>query len=70
MSNFSPNKKKTSYKLSSIIRHYGTQNGGHYTSCSQVGDKWYTFDDNNVSEIDSSNVVNSSAYVLFYEKRD
>ncbi|KAM8705468.1 hypothetical protein ACLKA7_009856 [Drosophila subpalustris] len=56
------------YKLYAVSNHYGTMEGGHYTAfCkSDSYGRWYKFDDQVVSTLDSSNVVSSAAYILFY----
>ncbi|WAR31420.1 UBP20-like protein [Mya arenaria] len=45
---------------------------GHYTAyCQNVfTELWYEFDDQYVTEVDVSQVVNCEAYVLFYRKRN
>ncbi|KAH8359256.1 hypothetical protein KR093_005342 [Drosophila rubida] len=57
-----------SYRLYAVSNHYGTMEGGHYTAfCkSTYYDRWFKFDDQVVSPLDSSNVVSSAAYILFY----
>jgi len=60
------------YDLYAVSNHYGSLGGGHYTAYGKnrlTGD-WYKFDDSSVSKVDESRVVTSSAYVLFYRKRD
>jgi hypothetical protein len=44
--------------------------GGHYTAFCQMPDdqKWYDFDDSNVSEMNTRSVQSSAAYVLFYHR--
>lgn len=56
------------YHLYAVSNHYGSMEGGHYTAfCkSSVYGKWFKFDDQSVSAIDSSEVVSSAAYILFY----
>jgi len=60
------------YDLYAVSNHYGSLGGGHYTAyaLNKSTNKWYKFDDSYVSEIDESQVVSSSAYVLFYRRRD
>ena len=46
---------------------------GHYTSYAKnfKDNKWYLFDDSNVTEVDNlSSIISEAAYVLFYKKRD
>ncbi|PNF42973.1 hypothetical protein B7P43_G11111 [Cryptotermes secundus] len=56
------------YKLYAVSNHYGSMEGGHYTAfCkNELYEKWYEFDDDNVSEISSDDVSSKSAYILFY----
>jgi ubiquitin carboxyl-terminal hydrolase 8 len=60
------------YKLISIINHYGSFNGGHYTSAGRVNSKqWRLYDDSRVSSLNPTNITNNfntSAYLLLYEK--
>lgn len=48
--------------------HYGGLDGGHYTAyCKSVlKQRWYKFDDHEVSDISTSTVKSSAAYILFY----
>uniref|UniRef100_H3CVV1 ubiquitinyl hydrolase 1 n=1 Tax=Tetraodon nigroviridis TaxID=99883 RepID=H3CVV1_TETNG len=48
--------------------HYGGLDGGHYTAyCKSVlKQRWYKFDDHEVSDISTSSVKSSAAYILFY----
>ncbi|XP_016941445.4 ubiquitin carboxyl-terminal hydrolase 8 isoform X1 [Drosophila suzukii] len=56
------------YQLYAVSNHYGTMEGGHYTAFCKSANygKWFKFDDQIVSALDSSNVVSSAAYILFY----
>jgi ubiquitin C-terminal hydrolase len=57
--------------LISAVIHYGNLNGGHYINISKISDKWYSFNDSNVSLIQSENELNNIlnfAYVLNYKK--
>lgn len=61
------NKKKYKYELYAISNHSGGTNGGHhYAYCKNNDGNWYKFDDNIVSTLNISKVVNNSAYCLFY----
>jgi ubiquitin C-terminal hydrolase len=59
----------STYKLSSIGCHAGNMGSGHYYAiCKHPDGKWYEYDDDNVSVIDSYGRINSSHYyMLFYE---
>jgi ubiquitin C-terminal hydrolase len=60
------------YKLISIINHYGSFNGGHYTSCGRVkNNKWLSYNDSKINEINLDKIKNNfevSSYLLLYEK--
>lgn len=60
------------YDLYAVANHYGTMLGGHYTAfCKNfITGKWYEFNDHQVSKISEEDAVSSSAYVLFYRKRE
>jgi len=59
------------YDLFAVSNHSGGLGGGHYTAYAKnfADGKWYSFNDSSTREIDSSNVVSPSAYVLFYQRR-
>ncbi|XP_058129273.1 ubiquitin carboxyl-terminal hydrolase 8 [Anopheles coustani] len=56
------------YHLYGVSNHYGSMESGHYTAfcLNNVHQKWFKFDDYNVSSIDASDVQASAAYILFY----
>ncbi|KFB36226.1 AGAP002900-PA-like protein [Anopheles sinensis] len=56
------------YHLYGVSNHYGSMESGHYTAfcLNSVHQKWFKFDDYNVSSIDASDVQASAAYILFY----
>ncbi|XP_075287767.1 ubiquitin carboxyl-terminal hydrolase 8 isoform X2 [Opisthocomus hoazin] len=56
------------YNLFSVSNHYGGLDGGHYTAyCKNASrQRWFKFDDHEVSEISASSVKSSAAYILFY----
>ncbi|KAG8192284.1 hypothetical protein JTE90_002109 [Oedothorax gibbosus] len=59
------------YSLYGIVNHFGTLEGGHYTAyCSASSRKWYKYDDHEVSEISSSDIITPAAYLLFYRATD
>ena len=58
------------YDLISVSQHYGASFGGHYTSVCKKGQKWFEFDDDDITETDKNKIVNSSAYILVYKLRD
>uniref|UniRef100_A0A8C3EDT1 Ubiquitin carboxyl-terminal hydrolase 8 n=1 Tax=Corvus moneduloides TaxID=1196302 RepID=A0A8C3EDT1_CORMO len=60
---------KTSLKRYNLFsNHYGGLDGGHYTAYCKNASKqrWFKFDDHEVSEISASSVKSSAAYILFY----
>jgi len=60
------------YDLYAISNHMGGMGGGHYTAyCKnlQTG-KWWSHDDSRVSLITPTDIRSSSAYVLFYRRRE
>ncbi|XP_050068604.1 ubiquitin carboxyl-terminal hydrolase 8 isoform X2 [Anopheles maculipalpis] len=64
------NKRLTTfrYHLYGVSNHYGSMESGHYTAfcLNNIHQKWFKFDDYNVSSIDASDVQASAAYILFY----
>jgi ubiquitin C-terminal hydrolase len=61
----------STYSLYATVNHSGGVNGGHYVAnCKNVIDKnWYHFNDSSVNYISNlSNIVDHSAYILFYEE--
>lgn len=68
--------KKNSYvyDLYGICNHSGSVLGGHYTSfVKNANNKWYHFNDTNISEIPETNIlsiISPKAYCLFYRKKN
>ena len=59
------------YDLFAVVLHSGALNGGHYTSLARSRDTWYEFNDKFVVQLkknDERKIINSNAYILFYEK--
>lgn len=62
------------YNLYSVVHHYGGPSSGHYVAHTKnhTNNEWYLYDDSNVLHIPAdkieSKLIDSSAYVLFYEK--
>ncbi|KAI5807424.1 hypothetical protein DFH27DRAFT_608193 [Peziza echinospora] len=56
------------YDLYGVCNHYGTLNGGHYTSFvrNSYDEVWNLFDDSKVSKVSTEEVVSKNAYVLFW----
>ena len=59
-------KSGKSYKLRSVIAHYGRMSHGHYVCESLIDGKWWLFNDDVVSE-DPQRSINIYAQVLLYE---
>ena len=58
------------YDLYGICNHSGSVHGGHYTAyVKNANNKWYSFNDTNVSEINPTMLISSKAYCLFYRKK-
>ncbi|XP_032273061.1 ubiquitin carboxyl-terminal hydrolase 8 isoform X4 [Phoca vitulina] len=63
-----PKNNLKKYNLFSVSNHYGGLDGGHYTAyCKNAArQRWFKFDDHEVSDISVSSVKSSAAYILFY----
>ena len=60
------------YDLYAVVHHQGALSGGHYVASlkSEIDGQWRLYNDAQVYEIHSRTVVDSSAYILFYIRRD
>jgi ubiquitin carboxyl-terminal hydrolase 4/11/15 len=60
------------YDLYGVIHHQGALTGGHYVASlkSENDGKWRLFNDAQIYDLLSSDVVDPSAYILFYVRRD
>lgn len=60
------------YRLVSMVTHLGSsQHCGHYTAVGLASSgNYYTFDDSSVRAIGQHNVVETNAYIMFYELED
>lgn len=60
------------YDLFAVIHHQGDFSGGHYVASlkSEIDGKWRLFNDSSIFEVSSKDVVDASAYMLFYVRRD
>lgn len=63
------NGESWNYRLVSMITHLGSsQHCGHYTAIGMSeNDTYHQFDDSYVRQISVQNVLNTNAYVIFYE---
>ena len=61
------------YSLYAVNYHSGSLNGGHYWSaCKNLDGNWYTFNDGDVSKINSLNlsqIITPESYILFYYRK-
>ncbi|KAF4318446.1 hypothetical protein BBO99_00007351 [Phytophthora kernoviae] len=62
----------TLYDLTGIVHHMGSLNGGHYTAECLNNDtqEWFDFNDGSVSGVKKPELYSSSAYMLFYQRRE
>jgi ubiquitin carboxyl-terminal hydrolase 4/11 len=58
------------YDLYAVSNHYGGMGGGHYTAYGKNGSQWLDFNDSSVREVSRESIQGSSAYMLFYKRRD
>uniref|UniRef100_A0A4W3K3W5 ubiquitinyl hydrolase 1 n=1 Tax=Callorhinchus milii TaxID=7868 RepID=A0A4W3K3W5_CALMI len=60
------------YNLYSASNHYGGMEGGHYTAYCRnpLNQRWFKFDDHDVSDFSTSSVKSAAAYILFYSSLD
>jgi ubiquitin C-terminal hydrolase len=61
------------YELIGGVNHIGEYNGGHYTCFALNNNKWWNYNDSNVSEIDidKTDIPQSQhAYMLVYKQYD
>jgi len=58
------------YTLYAINHHSGSVSSGHYwSSCKNLNDNWYRFDDGNVSKIENITEITKDAYILMYHRK-
>jgi hypothetical protein len=60
------------YDLYGVVHHQGALSGGHYVASlkSELDGQWRLFNDAQIYEIHARDVIDSSAYILFYIRRD
>jgi len=60
------------YDLYGVVHHQGALSGGHYVASlkSEIDGKWRLFNDAQIYEISDNDVVDASAYILFYIRKD
>lgn len=66
------NNQESLYDLYAVVHHHGALSGGHYVASlkSEVDGKWRLFNDAQIYDITGDNVVDATAYILFYIRRD
>lgn len=66
--NYNEPNESLAYNLHGIVNHHGTLEGGHYIAfCkNQMKNKWYKYDDHEVTEISAADVKTHAAYILFF----
>lgn len=62
------NKNKSKFNLFGVCNQVGSINFGHYFAYCKDGNNWFKYDDENITFIDSDNIVTKNAYILFYKK--
>ncbi len=65
-------RKESLYDLYAVIHHQGALAGGHYVASlkSETDGQWRLFNDSTIYEVDGNDVIDASAYILFYIRRD
>ncbi len=60
------------YDLYAVVHHHGALSGGHYVASlkSEIDGRWRLFNDAQIYDISSENVIDAMAYILFYVRRD
>jgi ubiquitin C-terminal hydrolase len=60
------------YDLYGVSNHFGGLGGGHYTAhvFSEFLDSWIEMNDERVRKVSPEKAVSSSAYILFYKRRN
>jgi ubiquitin carboxyl-terminal hydrolase 4/11/15 len=68
-SDSSSNSSNSVYDCISVVNHYGSLGGGHYTAYALRDGEWLEFDDSRVSRTTPAEVVSKAAYILVYRRR-
>lgn len=66
INNYCIQNKIKKYHLNSIVNHIGNLEMGHYYSTILHNNKWYNYNDLNISEVETSNIINNNNYILYY----
>jgi len=72
LSSTSDGRSESLYDLYGVVHHQGALSTGHYVASlrSETDGKWRLFNDAQVYELGSKEVVDATAYILFYVRRD
>ena len=54
------------YELRGIVYHSGSTQGGHYVYYGNTNNKWYLYNDSNVSDIDNIDNIIGLGYIYLY----
>ena len=58
------------YSLYAVNYHSGSNQSGHYWStCKNIDNNWYTYNDTDVSKLKNTNLLSKDAYMLFYYRK-
>ena len=62
-------KSSYTYQLYGVCNHSGGSRGGHYTAnVKNANNKWYNYNDTDVNEISTNDVISKESYCLFFRK--
>ena len=64
-----PDKNHSVYDLFAVSQHYGSSTFGHYTAVCKNFNKWYSYNDTSVHEVNENDAKSSAAYVIFYRRK-
>lgn len=57
------------YELSSVILHIGEIDSGHYITYTKRNTQWYLTNDEEITRVSKTDVLDKPAYLLFYSER-
>ena len=59
------------YSMQALVVHIGMDaTSGRYVAYILSDDKWYLFDDTNVTEVCETEVLKQQSYILFYQRNN
>ncbi|GMI11208.1 hypothetical protein TrVE_jg4520 [Triparma verrucosa] len=71
LSNDMTGRGESLYSLYSVVHHIGALNAGHYVATAKEKDStWKLFNDASISTVEKDKLVDPSAYLLFYARKD